>query len=137
MVAGYEVHGVDVAVPNIQKAQKISPRCQLYDGKRLPYPGRNFSAVGALNVLEHVENPEAFLAELVRVTEVGGRTVVSSPNFFRGLGFRDYHPRMRGIGNKWRNARRLLQKRPSDEARLRQSSFRSHDADHQGAVYSG
>ena len=111
MVAGYEVHGVDVAEPNIQKAQKISPRCQLYDGKRLPYPDRNFSAVGALNVLEHVEDPEAFLAELVRVTEVGGRIVVSSPNFFRGLGFRDYHPRMRGIGNKWRNARRLLQKR--------------------------
>ena len=44
MVAGYELHGVDVAEPNIQKAQKISPRCQLYDGKRLPYPDRNFSA---------------------------------------------------------------------------------------------
>jgi 2-polyprenyl-3-methyl-5-hydroxy-6-metoxy-1,4-benzoquinol methylase len=82
MVAGYEVHGVDVADPNIQKAQKISPRCQLYDGKRLPYPDRNFSAVGALNVLEHVEDPEEFLAELVRVTEVGGRIVVSARIFF-------------------------------------------------------
>jgi hypothetical protein len=26
------------------------------------------------------------------------------------IGFRDYHPRMRGLGNKWRNCRRLLQK---------------------------
>ena len=27
------------------------------------------------------------------------------------LGLRDYHPRMRGLGNKWRNWRRLLEKR--------------------------
>jgi len=27
------------------------------------------------------------------------------------LGFRDYHPHMRGIGNKWRNWKRLQEKR--------------------------
>ncbi|MEO1861973.1 MAG: methyltransferase domain-containing protein, partial [Verrucomicrobiia bacterium] len=68
-------------------------------------------SVGALNVLEHVEKPEAFLAELVRVTKQGGKVVVSSPNFFRALGLRDYHPRMRGIRNKWRNWQRLRAKR--------------------------
>jgi SAM-dependent methyltransferase len=67
--------------------------------------------VGALNVLEHVEEPETFLAELARVAEPGGRVVVSSPNFFRAIGFRDYHPRMRGLANKWRNWRRVLEKR--------------------------
>ncbi|MHB8519328.1 MAG: class I SAM-dependent methyltransferase [Limisphaerales bacterium] len=109
--AGFEAHGVEVSEPNVERAQKVSPRCQVYDGKHLPFADRYFAGVGALNVLEHVEEPEAFIAELVRVTEPGGRLVVSSPNFFRAIGFRDYHPRMRGLGNKWRNWRRLSEKR--------------------------
>jgi SAM-dependent methyltransferase len=109
--AGYEVHGVDVSEPNIARARKFSDRCQMYDGKHLPFPDAYFASVGALNVLEHVEEPEAFLRELVRVAEPEGRIVVSSPNFFRVIGFRDYHPKMRGLANKWKNWRRLLEKR--------------------------
>ena len=109
--AGYEAHGVDVSEPNIQRARAFSDRCQLYNGKKLPFPDRFFASVGALNVLEHVDEPEAFIQEMVRVTQIGGRIVLSSPNFFRALGLRDYHPRMRGVGNKWRNWRRLLEKR--------------------------
>jgi SAM-dependent methyltransferase len=107
--AGFEAHGVDVSEPNIERARKVSPRCQLYDGKKLPFSDQHFDS--ALNVLEHVDQPEEFLAELVRVAKVGGRVIVSSPNFFRVFGFRDYHPKMRGIGNKWRNWKRLQQKR--------------------------
>jgi len=109
--AGYDAFGVDVSEPNIERARKISSNCQLYDGKTLPFPDQHFDSVGALNVLEHVEQPEDFLRELVRVTRVGGRLVISSPNFFRVFGFRDYHPKMRGIGNKWRNWQRIRQKR--------------------------
>ena len=109
--AGYEAYGVDVSEPNIERAKKFCPRCQLYDGRRLPFPEAHFSSVGALNVLEHVDEPEAFIKELVRVTRLGGRIVISSPNFFRVFGFRDYHPRMRGIGNKLRNWKRLQAKR--------------------------
>lgn len=109
--AGFEAHGVDVSEPNIARARKVSERCQLYDGRKLPFPDRHFASAGALNVLEHVDEPERFIAELVRVVEIGGRIVLSSPNFFRVFGFRDYHPRMRGMGNKWRNFRRLQQKR--------------------------
>jgi SAM-dependent methyltransferase len=104
-------HGVDVSHPNIEQAQRHSDLCQVYDGKVLPYSDSKFGVVGAFNVLEHVEEPERFLTELVRVTRPGGRIVVSSPNFFRVFGFRDYHPRMRGVGNKLANLRRLLQKR--------------------------
>jgi len=109
--AGFEVYGVDVSEPNIARARKFSDRCQMYDGKHLPFPDAYFASVGALNVLEHVEEPEAFLQELVRVVEPDGRVVVSSPNFLRAIGFRDYHPRMRGLANKWQNWRRLQEKR--------------------------
>jgi len=108
---GCEAHGVDVAPANIDRAQQFSPRCLLYDGRHLPYPDNHFDSVGALNVLEHVEDPEDFIRELVRVCAPGGRIVISSPNFLRFLGFRDYHPRMRGLGNKWRNFRALLVRR--------------------------
>ncbi|MBI1839841.1 MAG: class I SAM-dependent methyltransferase [Verrucomicrobia bacterium] len=106
-----EAYGVDVSEPNIARARKFSERCQLYDGRRLPFPDGHFDSVGALNVLEHVDEPEAFLKELARVTAIGGRIVVSSPNFRRAIGFRDYHPRMRGLRNKWENWRRIREKR--------------------------
>src|SRR5688572_31044918 len=109
--AGFEAHGVDVSQPNIERARKVCSRCQLYDGKKLPFADNYFASAGALNVLEHVDEPESFIREIVRVVEPGGKVVLSSPNFFRVFGFRDYHPRMRGIGNKWRNWRRLRQKR--------------------------
>jgi SAM-dependent methyltransferase len=109
--AGFAAHGVDVSEPNLTRARKTTAHCQLYDGRRLPYPEAHFASAGALNVLEHVEEPEAFITELVRVVTPGGRVVLSSPNFFRVLGFRDYHPHMRGFRNKWRNWRRLQAKR--------------------------
>lgn len=108
---GYEAYGVDVSEPNVARAQKLSDRCQLYDGRRLPFPDTYFAGAGAFNVLEHVEEPENFIKELVRVVQVSGRIVVSSPNFFRVLGLRDYHPRMRGVRNKFLNWRRLCEKR--------------------------
>lgn len=109
--AGFEAYGVDVSEPNIERAKKHCPRCQIYDGKRLPFEDRFFASTGALNVLEHVDEPEAFIGELVRVVDVGGKIVISSPNFFRVFGFRDYHPKMRGVGNKLRNWKRLREKR--------------------------
>jgi SAM-dependent methyltransferase len=105
---GHEAHGVDVSGPNIARARAFTDRCRLYDGDRLPYPDAMFDRVGALNVVEHVREPEAFIAEAVRVCVPGGRVVLSSPNFLRCLGWRDYHPRMRGVGNKLSNLRALL-----------------------------
>ena len=109
--AGFEAHGVDVSEPSIARARQFCPRCLVYDGTTLPYPDKHFASAGALNVLEHVEQPEAFILELVRVVQPGGKVIISSPNFMRAIGLRDYHPRMRGLGNKWANWRRLLAKR--------------------------
>jgi SAM-dependent methyltransferase len=109
--AGFEAYGVDVSEPSIARAKKFCERCQVYDGKRLPFSDNYFDSAGALNVLEHVDEPEAFIKEVVRVVLPGGKVVISSPNFMRAIGLRDYHPKMRGLGNKWRNWRRIREKR--------------------------
>ncbi|HIG27809.1 MAG TPA: class I SAM-dependent methyltransferase [Verrucomicrobiales bacterium] len=103
--------GVDVSQPNIERAKKISDTCSLYDGKILPFEEDEFDSAGALNVLEHVEQPEDFIKEMIRVVKPGGKIILSSPNFHRVIGFRDYHPRMRGVLNKVMNARRLMKKK--------------------------
>lgn len=107
---GFEVYGVDVSKPNIERASKICTKALLYDGKHLPFEDNFFDSAGAFNVLEHVEEPENFIFELVRVVKPGGKVVLSSPNFFRVIGFRDYHPKMCGIKNKWLNYKRISEK---------------------------
>ncbi|MFQ5874420.1 MAG: class I SAM-dependent methyltransferase [Dehalococcoidia bacterium] len=57
-------------------------RHALGDGYRLPFHNESFDAVGSLAVLEHLERPEAFLTEMVRVVKVGGRLVVAAPNMY-------------------------------------------------------
>lgn len=121
--AGFEAHGLDVSRPNIERARKVSERCRLYDGKKLPYPDQHFASAGALNVLEHVDEPEAFIQEIVRVVEPGGKVVLSSPNFFRVFGFRDYHQKMRGVGNKLRNWKRLREKLAAMESNPEHACF--------------
>lgn len=107
---GVEAHGVEISEPNLDRARRVAPLARLYDGRHLPYPDGHFANVGTLNVLEHVDEPEAFLREMVRVTAPGGTVVVSSPNFLRAFG-PGYHPRMRGLARKWANLRAMLERR--------------------------
>ncbi len=109
--SGSDAWGVEVSLPSVSRAQEAGLNCRHYDGTRLPFPDAHFDGAGALNVLEHVEQPEEFISELARVVKPSGRLVISSPNFFRAIGFRDYHHTMRGLPNKWRNLTRLLSKR--------------------------
>jgi SAM-dependent methyltransferase len=103
---GFDARGIDVSAPNVAEAG--GDFCSVYDGHTIPFAEATFSAVGAFNVLEHVEDPLAFLDDMKRVLKPGGRMVVSSPNFLRVLGWRDYHPHMAGLRQKLRNLRTLL-----------------------------
>lgn len=107
---GYKAIGIEVSESSVRKAQQLGLPCYLYDGYKIPYPDNQFDRVGAFNVLEHVEEPEAFIFELVRVLKPEGKLVLSSPNFLRVIGLFDYHNHMRGIKNKIRNLIRLIVK---------------------------
>jgi 2-polyprenyl-3-methyl-5-hydroxy-6-metoxy-1,4-benzoquinol methylase len=46
----------------------------------LPLPDGCADAVAAVEVIEHLENPRAFIRELARITRPGGWAVVTTPN---------------------------------------------------------
>lgn len=49
-------------------------------GERLPFPDRSFSAVLSNEVIEHVQDDRAALAEMARVLRPGGRALIFCPN---------------------------------------------------------
>lgn len=46
----------------------------------LPFGDASFDVVMAIEILEHLENPRAFLREIARVLRPGGTAVISTPN---------------------------------------------------------
>lgn len=50
-----------------------------YDGVDIPFPDGEFDHVLCVEVLEHVQNPEALLAEILRVLRQGGTLVMTVP----------------------------------------------------------
>lgn len=51
----------------------------------LPLPDASVDAAAAVEVIEHLENPRAFVRELTRVVRPGGWVVVSTPNQLSAL----------------------------------------------------
>jgi 2-polyprenyl-3-methyl-5-hydroxy-6-metoxy-1,4-benzoquinol methylase len=50
------------------------------DGEKIPLPDRVADVVCAVETIEHLENPRAFMRELVRLTKPGGEVIVTTPN---------------------------------------------------------
>lgn len=55
------------------------------DGHRLPFDDASFDRTIVVDMLEHVADEGAFVAELGRVTKPGGRLVVNTPHLKRTL----------------------------------------------------
>jgi ubiquinone/menaquinone biosynthesis C-methylase UbiE len=75
---GAEVVGVDVVEQQIaimkERIKKYGVRAEalLYDGRQLPFPDGHFDGIYTSDVLGHVSDVPAWLAELSRVTKHGG-----------------------------------------------------------------
>ncbi|MBC7886428.1 MAG: class I SAM-dependent methyltransferase [Ferruginibacter sp.] len=52
------------------------------DGQQLPFKNEMFDTIISIDVLEHVPNPEKFVAEMFRVIKPGGTVILSTPFFF-------------------------------------------------------
>ncbi len=71
--------GVDLSIPALRHALRRGARAVAADAARLPF-GRAFDAVVSFETIEHVADPERFVAECARVLRAGGLLIVSTPN---------------------------------------------------------
>lgn len=68
--------GLEIDTPESRARGKADA---YYDGRTFPFANGAFGAVICNQVLEHVFEPEAFLAEIARVLEEGGRLLLTVP----------------------------------------------------------
>lgn len=76
--------GVDAVRYDGLPAEVTFVRADLDDG-RLPLDDASVDVAAAVEVIEHLENPRAFVRALVRVTRPGGWVVVTTPNQLSAL----------------------------------------------------
>jgi SAM-dependent methyltransferase len=75
---GFEVTATDV---NTAQFRASGVPCLKLDLNRpLPFPDGSFDLVMAIEILEHLESPRAFLREIFRLVRPGGLAVVTTPN---------------------------------------------------------
>jgi 2-polyprenyl-3-methyl-5-hydroxy-6-metoxy-1,4-benzoquinol methylase len=71
--------GIDV-IPYEQFPKGAIFRAANLDAEGVPLPDQSADVVVAAETIEHLENPRAFMRELVRVTKADGWIVVTTPN---------------------------------------------------------
>ena len=81
---GNDVVGLDVDAAALAKAEALGVETVQADvGEPLPFDNASFDAVVAGELLEHLQFPDALVAEIHRVLRPGGTIVGSVPNAFR------------------------------------------------------
>jgi SAM-dependent methyltransferase len=68
----------DEAVASIREL--VASDVHRTEGDRLPFPDAEFDSVAVVDMIEHVDDDRAFVAELARITRPGGRLVVNTPH---------------------------------------------------------
>ena len=80
------VTGVDVSEAMIKAARTTAAASgyeidlRLASAYRLPFPDQAFDLVRAERVFQHLDSPESALAEMLRVTRVGGQVMLIDPD---------------------------------------------------------
>jgi 2-polyprenyl-3-methyl-5-hydroxy-6-metoxy-1,4-benzoquinol methylase len=75
---GHRVRAIDIHPE--QFVPRAIPFIKADLNGRLPFDDATFDGVLALEIIEHLEAPRAFVRELARVVKPGGTVVVSTPN---------------------------------------------------------
>lgn len=128
--AGAQVVSIDIDLPSMIEAHKHTRYCLVAAGEHLPFPSSTFDTILSHEVLEHVQDDAATVAEIARVLKPGGRAILFVPNrryFFETHGHYwkgRYHfgntPLINYLPDRWRNqlAPHVRAYRPRDLRRL-------------------
>ena len=75
-------YGVDISRLGLKRARRFSGiRLVQADLENLPYLDQSFEASYTAYVIEHVQNPERVLNEMIRVTRRDGYVMIIAPNY--------------------------------------------------------
>jgi len=93
---GWQVHGLDISPEAVALARQNGLDVFLGQLSEAPYQERSFDLVTMWDVLEHLHDPAAYLAQVTRLLKPGGRFVVTLPNP-RSVDFRLFGPVWTGL----------------------------------------
>ena len=93
---GWDVRGTEFDPAAARAAETQGIAVDIGELSAIAYPSDSFDAITARHVLEHVQEPVAFLLECWRILRPGGRLVVVTPNV-DSLGHRHFADRWRGL----------------------------------------
>lgn len=78
---GWDVYGVEIARNKVEEARKKGVKAVSGDfSKKFPFKDGFFDVVFAGEVIEHIVDTDAFLKEVNRVSKIGGKFIVTTPN---------------------------------------------------------
>jgi SAM-dependent methyltransferase len=109
------VYGIDIEAEHLELAAQNAPGAylQLATAEQLPYRDDTFDLVLSHEVLEHVGDDRAAVAEMARVLRPGGRALIFAPNrlypfethghYWRGLYHFGNTPLINYLPDRWRN----------------------------------
>ncbi len=86
--------GLDIEFPRVQDSRAFTPLVVCGAGEHLPFESASIDLVFSHEVLEHVQDDQAAVTEMVRVLRPGGRVVLFCPN--RGYPFETHGVYWRG-----------------------------------------
>ena len=82
---GFQVVGSDLVLYPLEQARKRSPQTALVNAdlrSALPFANSSFEVILASEVIEHLSDADAFLAECWRVLTPGGCLLLTTPNLW-------------------------------------------------------
>jgi len=107
------VYGFDIEHDRVVVAHERVPNVHVAASEAKPYPADTFEVLLSHEVIEHVNDDRAAVADMVRVLKPGGRAIIFCPNrwypfethghYWRGVYHFGNTPLINYLPNRWRN----------------------------------
>lgn len=93
-IPSLELFGSEIALAGLAFAKSRNPRATLFqmDAVQIPYD-EEFDVIGAFDVLEHIEDDAAAVAEIFKALKPAGQAIISVPQHMFLWGDQDRHAR--------------------------------------------